>query len=139
MEKSVYLTTYKSKKYNDTFRSYVLATSEEEAKGKLLIRNIGEVLEDSFPIPVSDYSIIDAVVLFDRSHYRHCLHAVTFMAYVLASAGKIDATETLSDQGIVHEILHLATDVYNKSDQFVNEVIRKDLIVFQALFDEITH
>ena len=139
MEKQVYLTTYKSKKYNDTFRSYVLATSEEEAKSKMLKRNIGEVLEDSFPLPLSDYPRISAVDLFDKAHYRHCLHAVTFMAYVLASAGKIDATEALSDQGIVHEILHLATDVYNKYDQFVNEVIRKDLIVFQNLFDEITH
>lgn len=139
MEKKVYLTTYKSKKYKDTFRSYVLATSEEEAKSKILKRNIGEVLEDSFPLSVCDYHLISAVDLFDKAHYRHCLHAVTFMAYVLASAGVIDPIDALADQGIVHEIVHLATNVYSSQNTFVNEVIRKDLILFQNLFDQITH
>lgn len=137
--KQVYLTSYQSKKYNNTFGSYVLARSEQEAECKIKKRNIGEVLEGTIPIPVDNYSIIDSVVLFDKSHYRSCLHAVTFMAYVLASAGEIDPIEALSDQGIVHEILHLATNIYDNQNNYIYDVIRKDLVSFQALFDNLTH
>lgn len=138
-EKKVYLTLYKSEKYNDTFSSYVIADSKEEALTKIKIRNIGESLEDAMPINVTAYDVIDAVAFFDSSKYKNCLHAVTFMAFVLSKAGKIKAEDVLADQGIVHEILHVLSNVYTGQHAYLTEVIRKDLIAFQKLFDEITH
>lgn len=139
MSKKVYLTIYKSEKYGDTFSSYVLASSKEEALEKIKIRNIGESLEDALPVNVKAYDIIDAVSFFDSKKYKTCLHAVMFMSYVLSKAGKIKAEDTIADQGIVHEILHVLSDVYTGQQTFLKEVIRKDLIEFQKLFDEISH
>lgn len=132
------MTTYKSSKYNDTYGSYVVASSEEEALSKIKIRNIGEELDYALPV-TGEFKKIDAVAFFDNSKYKSCLHAVTFMAFVLSKAGKIQAVDTLSDQGIVHEILHVLSNVYTKQDTYLYEVIRKDLVEFQKLFDEITH
>lgn len=139
MSKKVYLTLYKSEKYNDTFSSYVIATSKEDALAKIKIRNIGESLEDAMPVNVAAYDVIDAVAFFDSNKYKSCLHAVTFMAFVLSKAGKIKAEDVLADQGIVHEILHVLCNVYTGQQTYLTEVIRKDLIEFQKLFDEITH
>lgn len=139
MSKKVYLTSYKSEKYNDTFSSYVIASSKEEALTKIKLRNINETLEDALPVNITSYDVIDAVAFFDSKKYKTCLHAVMFMAYVLSKAGKVEAVDTIADQGIVHEILHVLSDVYTGQQTFLTEVIRKDLIEFQKLFDEISH
>jgi hypothetical protein len=139
MSKKVYLTLYKSEKYGDTFSSYVIASSKKDALSKIKLRNIGETLEDAQPINIHAYDVIDAVAFFDSSKYKSCLHAVTFMAFVLSKAGKINAQDVLADQGIVHEILHVHSNVYKNQDAYLKEVIRKDLVIFQKLFDEISH
>ena len=139
MSKKVYLTLYKSEKYNDTFSSYVIASSKDEALSKIKLRNLGEILEDVKPINISAYDVIDAVAFFDSAKYKSCLHAVIFMAFVLSKAGKIKAEDALADQGIVHEILHVLSNVYTGQHAYLTEVIRKDLVEFQKLFDEISH
>ena len=119
MLKQVYMTEYNLKD-GELYSSYVLAYSEQDALNKITRRNIGEKLRDSQPLSTTKFDIIDAVELFDLGKFKHCLHAVTFMSYVLARAGKIDPIESLSDRGIIHELIHIVTNIYTKFSTKLN-------------------
>ena len=138
MLKQVYMTEYNLKD-GELYSSYVLAYSEQDALNKITRRNIGEKLRDSQPISTTKFDIIDAVELFDLGKFKHCLHAVTFMSYVLARAGKIDPIESLSDRGIIHELIHIVTNIYTNQSQFLNTTFKTQLIEFQELFDNLSH
>ena len=138
MLKQVYMTEYNLKD-GELYSSYVLAYSEQDALNKITRRNIGEKLRDSRPLSTTKFDIIDAVELFDLGKFKHCLHAVTFMSYVLARAGKIDPIESLSDRGIIHELIHIVTNIYNNQSQFLNTTFKTQLIEFQELFDNLSH
>ena len=126
-------------KDGELYSSYVLAYSEQDALNKITRRNIGEKLRDSQPLSTTKFDIIDAVELFDLGKFKHCLHAVTFMSYVLARAGKIDPIESLSDRGIIHELIHIVTNIYTNQSQFLNTTFKTQLIEFQELFDNLSH
>ena len=126
-------------KDGELYSSYVLAYSEQDALNKITRRNIGEKLRDSRPLSPTKFDIIDAVELFDLGKFKHCLHAVTFMSYVLARAGKIDPIESLSDRGIIHELIHIVTNIYTNQSQFLNTTFKTQLIEFQELFDNLSH
>ena len=138
MLKQVYMTEYNLKD-GELYSSYVLAYSEQDALNKIITRNIGEKLRDSQPLSTTKFDIIDAVELFDLGKFKHCLHAVTFMSYVLARAGKIDPIESLSDRGIIHELIHIVTNIYTNQSQFLNTTFKTQLIEFQELFDNLSH
>ena len=138
MLKQVYMTEYNLKD-GELYSSYVLAYSEQDALNKIIRRNIGEKLRDSQPLSTTKFDIIDAVELFDLGKFKHCLHAVTFMSYVLARAGKIDPIESLSDRGIIHELIHIVTNIYTNQSQFLNTTFKTQLIEFQELFDNLSH
>ena len=138
MLKQVYMTEYNLKD-GELYSSYVLAYSEQDALNKITRRNIGEKLRDSQPLSTTKFDIIDAVELFDLGKFKHCLHAVTFMSYVLARAGKIDPIESLSDRGIIHELIHIVTNIYTNQSQFLNKTFKAQLIEFQELFDNLSH
>ncbi len=138
MLKQVYMTEYNLKD-GELYSSYVLAYSEQDALNKITRRNIGEKLRDSQPLSTTKFDIIDAVELFDLGKFKHCLHAVTFMSYVLARAGKIDPIESLSDRGIIHELIHIVTNIYTNQSQFLNTTFKTQLIEFQELFDNLSH
>ena len=138
MIKQVYMTEYNLKN-GELYSSYVLAYSERDALNKINIRNIGEKLRDSQPLTTIGFDIIDAVELFNLGRFKHCLHAVTFMSYILAKAGKIDPTESLSDRGIIHELIHIVTNIYTDQSQFLNTTFKTQLIEFQELFDNLSH
>lgn len=138
MLKQVYMTEYNLKD-GELYSSYVLAYSEQDALNKITRRNIGEKLRDSQPLSTTKFDIIDAVELFDLGKFKHCLHAVTFMSYVLARAGKIDPIESLSDRGIIHELIHIVTNIYTNQSQFLNKTFKTQLIEFQELFDNLSH
>lgn len=138
MLKQVYMTEYNLKD-GELYSSYVLAYSEQDALNKITRRNIGEKLRDSRPLSTTKFDIIDAVELFDLGKFKHCLHAVTFMSYVLARAGKIDPIESLSDRGIIHELIHIVTNIYTNQSQFLNKTFKTQLIEFQELFDNLSH
>ena len=138
MLKQVYTTEYNLKD-GELYSSYVLAYSEQDALNKITRRNIGEKLRDSQPLSTTKFDIIDAVELFDLGKFKHCLHAVTFMSYVLARAGKIDPIESLSDRGIIHELIHIVTNIYTNQSQFLNTTFKTQLIEFQELFDNLSH
>ena len=138
MLKQVYMTEYNLKD-GELYSSYVLAYSEQDALNKITRRNIGEKLRDSRPLSTTKFDIIDAVELFDLGKFKHCLHAVTFMSYVLARAGKIDPIESLSDRGIIHELIHIVTNIYTNQSQFLNTTFKTQLIDFQELFDNLSH
>lgn len=138
MLKQVYMTEYNLKD-GELYSSYVLAYSEQDALNKIITRNIGEKLRDSQPLSTTKFDIIDAVELFNLGKFKHCLHAVTFMSYVLARAGKIDPIESLSDRGIIHELIHIVTNIYNNQSQFLNTTFKTQLIEFQELFDNLSH
>ena len=138
MLKQVYMTEYNLKD-GELYSSYVLAYSEQDALNKITKRNIGEKLRDSQPLSTTKFDIIDAVELFDLGKFKHCLHAVTFMSYVLARAGKIDPIESLSDRGIIHELIHIVTNIYTNQSQFLNMTFKTQLIEFQELFDNLSH
>lgn len=138
MLKQVYMTEYNLKD-GELYSSYVLAYSEQDALNKITRRNIGEKLRDSRPLSTTKFDIIDAVELFDLGKFKHCLHAVTFMSYVLARAGKIDPIESLSDRGIIHELIHIVTNIYTNQSQFLNTTFKTQLIEFQELFDNLSH
>lgn len=138
MLKQVYMTEYNLKD-GELYSSYVLAYSEQDALNKITRRNIGEKLRDSQPLSTTKFDIIDAVELFDLGKFKHCLHAVTFMSYVLARAGKIDPIESLSDRGIIHELIHIVTNIYTNQSQFLNTTFKTQLIDFQELFDNLSH
>lgn len=138
MLKQVYMTEYNLKD-GELYSSYVLAYSEQDALNKITRRNIGEKLRDSRPLSPTKFDIIDAVELFDLGKFKHCLHAVTFMSYVLARAGKIDPIESLSDRGIIHELIHIVTNIYTNQSQFLNKTFKAQLIEFQELFDNLSH
>ena len=138
MIKQVYMTEYNLKD-GELYSSYVLAYSEQDALNKITRRNIGEKLRDSQPLSTTKFDIIDAVELFDLGKFKHCLHAVTFMSYVLARAGKIDPIESLSDRGIIHELIHIVTNIYTNQSQFLNTTFKTQLIEFQELFDNLSH
>ena len=61
------------------------------------------------------------------------------MSYVLARAGKIDPIESLSDRGIIHELIHIVTNIYTNQSQFLNTTFKTQLIEFQELFDNLSH
>lgn len=138
MLKQVYMTEYNLKD-GELYSSYVLAYSEQDALNKIITRNIGEKLRDSQPLSTTKFDIIDAVELFNLGKFKHCLHAVTFMSYVLARAGKIDPIESLSDRGIIHELIHIVTNIYTNQSQFLNTTFKTQLIEFQELFDNLSH
>ena len=138
MLKQVYMTEYNLKD-GELYSSYVLAYSEQDALNKITRRNIGEKLRDSRPLSTTKFDIIDAVELFDLGKFKHCLHAVTFMSYILARAGKIDPIESLSDRGIIHELIHIVTNIYTNQSQFLNTTFKTQLIEFQELFDNLSH
>ncbi len=138
MLKQVYMTEYNLKD-GELYSSYVLAYSEQDALNKIITRNIGEKLRDSQPLSTTKFDIIDAVELFNLGKFKHCLHAVTFMSYVLARAGKIDPIESLSDRGIIHELIHIVTNIYINQSQFLNTTFKTQLIEFQELFDNLSH
>ena len=138
MLKQVYMTEYNLKD-GELYSSYILAYSEQDALNKITRRNIGEKLRDSQPLSTTKFDIIDAVELFDLGKFKHCLHAVTFMSYVLARAGKIDPIESLSDRGIIHELIHIVTNIYTNQSQFLNTTFKTQLIEFQELFDNLSH
>lgn len=138
MLKQVYMTEYNLKD-GELYSSYVLAYSEQDALNKITRRNIGEKLRDSQPLSTTKFDIIDSVELFDLGKFKHCLHAVTFMSYVLARAGKIDPIESLSDRGIIHELIHIVTNIYTNQSQFLNTTFKTQLIEFQELFDNLSH
>ena len=138
MLKQVYMTEYNLKD-GELYSSYVLAYSEQDALNKITRRNIGEKLRDSQPLSTTKFDIIDAVELFDLGKFKHCLHAVTFMSYVLARAGKIDPIESLSDRGIIHELIHIVTNIYTNQSQFLNTTFKTQLIEFQELFDNLSY
>lgn len=138
MLKQVYMTEYNLKD-GELYSSYVLAYSEQDALNKIITRNIGEKLRDSQPLSTTKFDIIDAVELFDLGKFKHCLHAVTFMSYILARAGKIDPIESLSDRGIIHELIHIVTNIYTNQSQFLNTTFKTQLIEFQELFDNLSH
>ena len=138
MLKQIYMTEYNLKD-GELYSSYVLAYSEQDALNKITRRNIGEKLRDSQPLSTTKFDIIDAVELFDLGKFKHCLHAVTFMSYVLARAGKIDPIESLSDRGIIHELIHIVTNIYTNQSQFLNTTFKTQLIEFQELFDNLSH
>ncbi len=138
MLKQVYMTEYNLKD-GELYSSYVLAYSEQDALNKITRRNIGEKLRDSQPLSTTKFDIIDAVELFDLGKFKHCLHAVTFMSYILARAGKIDPIESLSDRGIIHELIHIVTNIYTNQSQFLNTTFKTQLIEFQELFDNLSH
>lgn len=116
------------------YASYVLAPDLNRALKKVEMRNIGEEIQSQGRSYEED-ELTNAVALYDKGHYKHCLHAVTFMSYVLVSAGRINAESLLSDIGIIHELIHIITDCVTTPSPLIREMI----VRFQNSYDSISH
>lgn len=123
---------------DQTYASYVIAKNDNEALEKIKNRNIGESFNGlcSFsPIDSQLHNIINAVKLYDKGYYKHCLHAVVFMSFVLTSANKISAPLLLQDVGIIHELVHIITNCVTEPSSRIRNLI----VEVQQAYDEITH
>lgn len=122
------------------YGSYVFTENKEEALRKMAVRNIGEYLSDcdSFPVenlPDAYTRVINAVDLFQKKHYKHCLHAVTFMSHVLLNAGLLSPKQVLGDMNIVHELIHYITNICMEPEEHLIQQIKN----LQQLYDSISH
>jgi hypothetical protein len=87
------------------YSSFIYAQDREAAMEMVKQRNLGEKIlgelrSKSFaphPLPSEQYEKRDLI---------ECVHTLTFYSWLAAKAGVIDPTETLSDRGVLHEILH---------------------------------
>ena len=123
----------------NTYMSYVLAKDEQEALVKMSNRNLNErftsycdptLLED-----VKPRDLVNALEFFDKQHYNYCLHAVTFMIFVLSKAGLVDPLEAISDVGVIHELIHLKAYPHITSSSRVRDSIE----YVQNLYCELSH
>lgn len=129
----IYLTLYKIKELS--YRSYVVANSEAEALEKIAKRNIGEGLIDAQPLPFNKEDLINIVDLFNNKRLDHCIHALTFICYVLMKSNLIDVDYCLSDEGVLHQLIHYQHGIYLG----IYEDLLKSLFDTQQLFDSISH
>lgn len=116
------------------YSSYVLAPDIKRAKKKIKERNIEEQIE-SLGMDYKQEDLINAVNLFDLGNYKHCLHAIIFMSFVLVSAGRIQATSVLSDIGVIHELLHVITDCNTNPLAYVRTLV----VDIQNSYDNLSH
>lgn len=116
------------------YASYVLAPDMKRAQQKVKLRNIGEEIQTN-GMSYDEKDLTNAVALYDKGHYKHCLHAIIFMSYVLVSAGRITPESLLSDIGIIHEMVHIITDCVTTP----NVLIRQMIVDFQKSYDSISH
>ena len=123
------------KQASSTYGSYVIACNYEEALEKIKVRNIGEYFDSDKPVAMQQHHLINAVALYDRHCYKHCLHAIVFMSFVLTSANKISAPLLLQDVGIIHELVHIITNCVTEPSTRIRNLI----VEVQQAYDEITH
>ena len=106
----------------------------KRAQQKVKLRNIGEEIQTN-GMSYDEKDLTNAVALYDKGHYKHCLHAIIFMSYVLVSAGRITPESLLSDIGIIHELVHIITDCVTTP----NVLIRQMIVDFQNSYNSISH
>lgn len=124
---------------SNTYGSYVIAKDKEEALVKMSNRNLNEILTvycDPTPLDqVKPEHLVDALTFFDKQHYKHCLHAVTFMVFVLDKAGRASAQDAISDIGVIHELIHLSC----YPETISTGRVRKSIEYVQGLYYELSH
>lgn len=131
-----YPTVYGQK--SGTYGSYVIASNDEEALEKIKIRNIGEssdCLLSKSPLEAHSKDLINAVKLYDQRYYKHCLHAIVFISFILTSANRMPAPLLLQDEGIIHELVHIITNCVTEPSTRIRNLI----VEVQQAYDEITH
>lgn len=116
------------------YASYVLAPDYKRALKKVKERNLDEEVQ-SIGMDYKESDLINAVNLFDIGHYKHCLHAVIFMSYVLVSAGRVQPASLLSDIGVIHELLHVITNCNTNPIGYVRELV----VDLQRSYDSLSH
>ena len=104
------------------YSSYVLAPDLLRANKKLKERNLDEQIE-SIGMKYEESELINALDLFDSEKYKHCMHAIIFMSFVLVRAGRVDAASLLSDIGVIHEMLHLVTNCNTNSKEYIRTLV----------------
>ena len=104
------------------YSSYVLAPDLQRATKKIKERNLDEQIE-SIGMKYDESDLINAIELFDSEKYKHCMHAVIFMSYVLVRAGRVDAASLLSDVGVIHELLHLITNCNTNPKDYIRTLV----------------
>lgn len=123
----------------NTYSSYVLAKDEKEALVKITNRKIDERLTRfSDPIPVEELTprdLVNALDFFDKKQYNYCLHAITFMVYVLGKSGRIDPLEAISDIGVIHTLIHFKSYPHLCSET----ILRESIVTLQEMFYELSH
>ena len=106
------------------YSSYVLAPDLKRATKKIKERNLDEQIE-SIGMNYKESDLINAVNLFDLGNYKHCMHAVIFMSYVLVRAGRVDPSSLLSDIGVIHELLHLITNCNTNPLSYIRSLVEE--------------
>ena len=100
------------------------ALSALAEKGNLIKRNLDEQIE-SIGMNYKESDLINAVNLFDLGNYKHCMHAVIFMSYVLVRAGRVEPSSLLSDIGVIHELLHLITNCNTNPTSYIRSLVEE--------------
>lgn len=116
------------------YASYVLAPDMKRAQQKVKLRNIDEQIQNN-GLPYEEDDLTNALSLFDKGHFKHCLHAITFMSYVLVKSGRITSDYVLNDIGLIHELIHIITDCSTTS----LSITRSKLEQFQNSYNSISH
>lgn len=96
----IYKTNYKCSGVN--FRCFLVA---EPKKAKRLIEERG-LEERIVGIYKTKPYTVNTAFLFEQERYVKCLHMLTFAGNVLCNAGLYGRYEMLSDQGLIHAVVH---------------------------------
>ena len=118
------------------YATHITAVDHASAEALLKKRGLGEVVAGTgAALPAT--SVNSALYFYDRRQYKSCLHAVTYMCFVLVGAGLIDAADILSDSGVIHEVAHY---IDNSTDDsfYAYHQVRAKILVVENLYQSIT-
>ena len=119
-----YSTNYKIK--NSSFSSHVFATSIKNAKKIIKKRNLKENINGI----ISDKEMEEIPSeLFKNKEYLKCAHALCYLLHI--NNNKLIAYKAIKDNGILHEVIHLANDIeiwtHHSLDKIYNDISKENL------------
>lgn len=89
------------------YGAYIDAEDATEARAIAMARRIGEHVDGEIEDPALPNRLAE---LINAGEWVRAAHEATFLAFVGISAGALTVRECLGDQGLVHELMHLALD-----------------------------
>lgn len=118
-----FFTTYNIK--TATYGSYVKARNLDSAIAKLKIRGLNEKIIGKGTALGSE--VVPPSVLYKNGDYIACAHTLCFIGHVLVNAKLLTTSDLLSDEGLIHELIHYSSLEFRKSFYFKLTKINKHI------------